>query len=108
MDFLEDFSMVVKPVTLRIVLSLSLTHHWLIQQLNIKNVFIHGVLSKEVYIEQPQGLCDSSSFTHVRPFVASNRLRKPSVRDSVPFSFIMTLYVAGLALACFSFDPWPS
>ena len=52
--------------------------------------------------------CDTSSFTHVRPFVASNRLRKPSVRDSVPFSFIMTLYVAGLALACFSFDPWPS
>ena len=42
----------------------------------------------------------------IRPFVASNRLRKPSVRDSVSFSFIMALYVVGLALACFSFDPW--
>ena len=89
MDFLETFSMVVKPVTLRIVLSLSLTHHWLIQQLNIKNVFIHGVLSKEFILNNLGVFCDTSSFTHVRPFVASNRLRKPSVRDSVPFSFIM-------------------
>lgn len=41
----------------------------------------------------------------IRPFMASNRLHKPSVRDSVPFSFIIALYAVGLALACFSFDP---
>lgn len=65
MDFIETFSMVAKPVTICIVLSLSLTHHWPIRQLNIKNAFLHGMLSKEVYIEQPRGFCDSSSFTHV-------------------------------------------
>ena len=65
MDFIETFSTVVKLVTIPIILSFSLTHHWPIKQIDIKNAFLHRVLSKEVYIEQPQGLCDSSSFTHV-------------------------------------------
>lgn len=41
-DFLETFSPVVKPATIRIVLSIALSHNWDIRQLDVKNAFFHG------------------------------------------------------------------
>ena len=55
----------MKPVTIRTVLSLSLTHHWPIRQLDVNNAFLHGVLYEEVYMEQPPGFRNSSHPTHV-------------------------------------------
>ena len=48
-DFSETFSPVVKPATVRTVLSLALSHHWLIHQLDVKNAFLHETLSETVY-----------------------------------------------------------
>ena len=48
-DFDETFSPVVKPATVRTVLSLALSHHWPIHQLDVKNVFLHGTLFETVY-----------------------------------------------------------
>ena len=64
-DFTETFSPIVKLITIRTILSLSLTHHWPIRQLDVKNAFLYGVLSEEVYMEQPPGFRDSSHPTHV-------------------------------------------
>jgi len=52
-DFDETFSPVVKPATVRIVLSLALSQHWPIHQLDVNNVFLHGTLSETVYYAQP-------------------------------------------------------
>ena len=39
----------------RIFISLVATHGWELNQLDIKNVFLHGDLSEEVHKEQPLG-----------------------------------------------------
>ena len=58
LDFDETFSPVVKPATIRTVLSLALSHRWPIHQLDMKNAFLHGNLSEMVYCQQPSGFED--------------------------------------------------
>jgi hypothetical protein len=41
-DFGEIFSTVVKPATIRTILSVGLSHNWPIHQLDVKNAFLHG------------------------------------------------------------------
>jgi len=57
-DFDETFSPVVKPATVRTVLSLALSRRWPIHQLDVKNAFLHGTLSETVYCQQPSGFED--------------------------------------------------
>lgn len=54
-DFNETFSPVIKPVTIRIILTLALTHGWPLQQLDVNNAFLNGLLSEDIYMQQPQG-----------------------------------------------------
>nr|GFA36148.1 ribonuclease H-like domain-containing protein [Tanacetum cinerariifolium] len=58
-DVDETFSPVVKPGTIRTVLSLATSRHWPIHQLGVKNAFLHGDFSKTVYMHQPLGFRDS-------------------------------------------------
>ena len=61
----ETFSLVVKPATIRIVLSIALSKSWLIHQLDFKNVFLLGHLNETVYMHQPLGFRDSTYPDHV-------------------------------------------
>ena len=59
-DYDETFSPVVKPATVRTILSLSLLRSRPVHQLDVMNAFLHGTLSETVYGSQPAGFVDSS------------------------------------------------
>ena len=49
-DYSDTFSPVVKITSVWLFISMAATHGWDLHQLDIKNVFLHGDLPKEVYI----------------------------------------------------------
>uniref|UniRef100_A0A8R7UV17 Reverse transcriptase Ty1/copia-type domain-containing protein n=1 Tax=Triticum urartu TaxID=4572 RepID=A0A8R7UV17_TRIUA len=64
-DYGETFSPVVKPATLRTVLSLAVAQDWPVHQLDINNAFLHGTLNETVYCVQPSGFVDVAKPDHV-------------------------------------------
>jgi hypothetical protein len=64
-DYEETFSPVIKPATIRVVLSLANSKDWPIHQLDVKNAFLHDNLSKTVYAHQPAGFVSPSHFGFV-------------------------------------------
>lgn len=64
-DFAETFSPVVKPATIRTVLTVALSQDWHVHQLDVKNAFLHGTLTETVYCAQPSGFVDPVHPDHV-------------------------------------------
>lgn len=52
-NYTKTFSPVVKPITIRVILTLAITYKWDIQQIDINNAFLNGTLHDEVYMVQP-------------------------------------------------------
>jgi len=64
-DYQETFSPVIKATTIRVLLSLAVTNHWSLRQLDVQNAFLHGNLTETVYIRQPQGFVDPTKPNHI-------------------------------------------
>nr|GEV30722.1 ribonuclease H-like domain-containing protein [Tanacetum cinerariifolium] len=92
-DFDETFSPVVKPATIRTVLSLDVSRKWSIHQLDVKNTFLNGDLSENVYMHQPPGFFDARFPNHVclymhdprEPYFAALKHILRYVRGTVDF-----------------------
>jgi hypothetical protein len=50
----------VKPATVWEALSLALSQNWPIHQLDVKNAFLHGILTETVYCVRPSRFVDLS------------------------------------------------
>ena len=64
-DFFETFSPVIKPCTIRVIFTLTVTHNCDIQQVDINNAFLNGELHEVVYMSQPAGFVHPSKPDHV-------------------------------------------
>ena len=54
-DYEETFAPVAKMNSVRTLISCAANLNWNTHQMDVKNVFLHGDLQEEVYMEMPPG-----------------------------------------------------
>lgn len=54
-DYDETFSSVVRYESIRMLLSLAVSHKLYIEQFDVKTAFLHGTLKEEIFVEIPKG-----------------------------------------------------
>lgn len=50
-DFTETFSPIVKPITIKLLVSIIVSSHWPLHQLDTQNTLLHGDLEEAVYMQ---------------------------------------------------------
>ncbi|PNX83073.1 hypothetical protein L195_g039111, partial [Trifolium pratense] len=65
LDFKETFAPVVKPQTIKVVLTLALAQGWSLHQMDVNNAFLQGKLTEDVYMQQPPGFIHAEFPQHV-------------------------------------------
>ena len=64
-DFEETFVPVARLESIRLFLGMACILNFKVYQMDVKNVFLNGVLQEEVYVEQPKGFEDLAHQDHV-------------------------------------------
>jgi len=59
-DYEETYSLVAKMTTVRAIIAMEAAKGWSLHQMDVKNVFLHGDLEEEVYMEQRPGYVDQT------------------------------------------------
>ena len=60
-DYDEIFTPIENMDSIQLALDIVAAKGWEVHQMDVQNAFLHGDLSKEIYMEQPQGFMQKSS-----------------------------------------------
>lgn len=63
-DFEETFAPIARLESIRILLAITCSLRMKLFQIDVKSVFLNGILSKEVYVERPKGFEDPKLPNH--------------------------------------------
>jgi hypothetical protein len=63
-DYNETFAPVANMDSIHLELDIVETKGWEVHQMDMKNAFLHEDLSKELYMDKPQGFMQDSSLVY--------------------------------------------
>jgi hypothetical protein len=64
-DYEETFAPVARYTSIRTIIALAAKMKWKLHQMDVKTIFLNGVIEEEVYIEKPQGFEVEDRKSHV-------------------------------------------
>ena len=64
-DYNEIFAPVVKHVSIRLMLSITVNFDLELEQLDVKTAFLNGTLEEEIYMSQPEGFIEKGKEDYV-------------------------------------------
>ncbi|GJW44130.1 ribonuclease H-like domain-containing protein [Tanacetum coccineum] len=105
-DVDETFSLVVKPGTIRMVLSLALSRHWPVHQLDVKNAFLHEISLRSQagssgLVSAFRCLCSSASSESLLQRVIASLHNEFSMTDLGPLNYFLGISVTRDSLGMF-------
>jgi len=59
-DYEETYSPIAKITTVRAIIAMAIAKGWFLHQMDVNNVFLHGGLHEEMYMEQPPSYVDQT------------------------------------------------
>ncbi len=59
-DYEETYSPIAKMITVKVIITMATAKRWSLHQMDVENVFLHGDLHEEVYMEQPPSYVDQT------------------------------------------------
>ncbi|RKK66392.1 Retrovirus-related Pol polyprotein from transposon TNT 1-94 [Fusarium oxysporum] len=59
-DFNETFASVVKPMSYKMIFAIAAALDLELEQMDVKTAFLYGLVTEEIYVEQPEGFDDGS------------------------------------------------
>ena len=62
MEYNEKLYPIVRMDSIRLVLAIVASNKWEVHHINVKSAFPHGDLEEEIYMRQPEGYTEYSSF----------------------------------------------
>jgi hypothetical protein len=65
LDFGDTYTPVARLEAIRILLAFATHHNFKLHQMDVNSAFLNGLLSEEVYVEQPPGFEDHQFPNHV-------------------------------------------
>uniref|UniRef100_A0A2N9HQ21 Integrase catalytic domain-containing protein n=1 Tax=Fagus sylvatica TaxID=28930 RepID=A0A2N9HQ21_FAGSY len=63
-DYEETFAPVARLSSVRTLIAVSASRHWPLFQMDVKNAFLNGELTEEVYMQLPPGFSQPPGFSH--------------------------------------------
>lgn len=60
-NYTNTFAFVVKPMSYKTLFAIAASLDLEIKQINVKTAFLYSTLDKEIFMQQPEGLYDSTN-----------------------------------------------